>query len=171
MFPDDYPIIVDQYVDVNQGDIANYSISFLNDNIDWKNGLSINAGATSVINFTGPRISINAERGPEYGIMKIRIIGLSSEATPSVDVVVDWQEIDLYSDTYSTSLYTEVYAKNDLAYRRYIAEIKSDFEKNILSSSGKIKINGYSFIEDQYLSLKSEEISPFLLTRVIVGVK
>lgn len=171
MFPDDYPIIVDQYISVEQGEIANYSMSFLNDNIDWKDGLSISPGATAVINFTGPRISINAQKGPEYGIMKIRIIGLSSEATPSTDVVVDWQEIDLYSDTYSASLYTEVYAKNDLAYRRYIAEIKSDFEKNPLSSNGKIKINGYSFIEDQYLELKSEEISPFLLTRVIVGVK
>lgn len=102
--------------------------------------------------------------------MKIRIIGLSSDATPNSEVVVDWQEIDLYSNSYSSG-YSEVYENNNLGYRKYIAEIKSDFEKNSLSSNGKIRLKGYSFIRDQNAQFLAEEISPFLLTRTITGVK
>lgn len=158
----------DYYNEVQTTDIKKYSLSFLNDNIDWQNSVSKKPGATAVGSFTGPSLKIFCSKGPEYGIMKLRIIGLSSEATPSSDVAVDWQEIDLYDSQNSDN--NEVYSISNLSYRKYVFEIKSDFEKNILSSDGKIKINKYSYLLDQDLTLQPEEISPFLLTRVITVI-
>lgn len=165
-----YSIVLydDFYNEVQTTDVKKYSLSFLNNNIDWKDSTSQNVGATAVGSFTGPSLKIFCSKGPSYGIMKIRIIGLSSDATPSSDVVVDWQEIDLYDSENSDE--NEVYAISNLSYRKYVFEIKSDFEKNILSSDGKIKINKYSYLLDQDLTLAPEELSPFLLTRVITVI-
>ncbi len=158
----------DYYSEVQTTDVKKYSLSFLNNNIDWKDGVSQNPGATAVGNFTGPSLKIFCSKGPDYGIMKLRIIGLSSEATPSSEVVVDWQEIDLYDSENSND--NEVYSITSLSYRKYVFEIKSDFEKNILSSNGRINLNKYSYLLDQDLTLSSEEISPFLLTRIITVI-
>jgi hypothetical protein len=158
----------DYYNEVQTTDIKKYSLSFLNNNIDWKDYVSQKSGAIAVGSFTGPSLKIYCSKGPEYGIMKLRIIGLSSEATPTSEVVVDWQEIDLYDSEYSDN--NEVYTNTGLSYRNYVFEIKSDFEKNILSSDGKIKINKYSYLLDQDLTLGKEELSPFLFTRVVTVI-
>jgi len=159
----------DYYTNINVNDVSRYSISFLNDNVDWKNAVSAQPGAIAVGNFTGPDFKLFCSKGPEYGILKLRIIGLSSDATPTSEVVVDWHEIDLYDSNYSDN--NEVYYNDTLNYRKYIFEIRSDFEKNPLSSDGKVKINKFSYLPDYDLLTYSEEISPFLLTRIITIVR
>lgn len=168
-FETDPSEIEDYLITVDNLDIGKYSFSFLNPNLDWKNGISQNPSAKVIGNFTGPIFRLSSSKGPNFGKFEIRIIGLSSEATPSDEVVVDWQTVDTYNNTYVDS--EIVYENTNLDYREYIFEIRSEFEKNTLSTNGQVKINSYTFLQDVYAALGSEELSPFLLTRVISGIR
>jgi len=164
-FETDLSDVEEYYTNITTSDVGKYSFSFMNPNLDWKDGVSQNFGAKVIGNFTGPNIQIKAAKGPDYGKFDIRIIALSSDATPIDELILDWQTIDTYNNEYLES--EIVYENNSLDYREYIFEIISEFDKNILSTDGKVKINSYNFLQDIYATLAIEELSPFLLTRVV----
>jgi len=144
-----------------------YSFSFSNSNLDWKDGLSISAGAKVIGTFTGPFFELYCNKGPDYGKFRIRFIALSNDATPISIIERDWFTIDLFNS--SEQISELVYSKNDFYYKNYIFEIISDFEKNDLSENGKIKLDHYSFGYDPSCGMGSEEFTPYLTSRSIFG--
>jgi hypothetical protein len=91
-----------------------------------------------------------------------------SDQNADNEIVLDyWEEIDLYNQNKSTDAL--VFSKTDLSYKNYVFEIVSNYEKNILSSDGKINIKKYSFSLNNYLTLNKEEVSSSLLGRIVTG--
>lgn len=159
---------VDQtFFDVYPSTDEVYSFSFTNIDVDWKNGVSLTPGAKAIGTFTGPFFELYCNKGSDYGKFQLRIISLSSEATPSSSVEQDWVTVDLFSPTESANQL--VFSKSDLYYKNYIFEIVSNFEKNDLSSDGKIKIDHYSYGYNAKCKTDLEEISPYLFARRILG--
>jgi hypothetical protein len=62
-----------------------------------------------------------------------------------------------------------VFNQNNLYYKTYVFEVKSNFEKNELSSNGKIKINYYSYAYDAKCVVEEEQISPYIFGRTFSG--
>jgi hypothetical protein len=48
-------------------------------------------------------------------------------------------------------------------------EVKSNFEKNELSSNGKVAIKYYSYAYDAKCIVEAEQISPYIFGRIISG--
>ena len=130
--------------DVSSNTSAFYNFSYLNIETDWENGVTKNPGAKLIGTFTGPLFELFCNKGPDLGKFKLRIISLSSDATPEDIVEVDWQEIDLFSENKKENVL--VFSKTNLYYKDYIFEIKADYEKNSLSKDGKIEIDHYSYV-------------------------
>ena len=142
-----------------------YNLSFINNESNWNAGVSKNTGASLMGTFTGPNIKIYCDKGPDYGKFKMRIISYDENANN--EIVLDWQEIDLYNQIKEENIL--VFSKTNLLFKNYFFEIISNYEKNILSSDGKINIKSYSFSLNNYLTLEKEEISSSLLGRVVTG--
>lgn len=144
-----------------------YSFSFTNIDVDWKDGVSLTPGAKAIGTFTGPFFELYCDKGPDLGKFQIRFIALSNDATPISIVEQDWITIDLFNESKSSNQL--VYSKNNFYYKNYIFEIVSNFEKNNLSSNGKIKLDHYSYGYDAHCTMASEQISPYIFGRRIVG--
>lgn len=153
--------------DVNADTTAFYSFSYLNVETDWENGITKNPGAKLIGTFTGPIFELFCNKSPNSGKFKLRIISLSSDATPEDIVEVDWQEIDLFSENKIENVL--VYSKNNLYYKDYIFEIKADYEKNPLSKDGLVEVNHYSYAYNPYAEIQKEEVSPYLFGRIVSG--
>jgi len=153
--------------DVSSNTSAFYTFSYLNIQTDWENGFTKNPGAKLIGTFTGPLFKLFCNKGPDLGIFKIRIISLSSDATPQDIIEVDWQEVDLFSEDKTQNIL--VFSKNDLYYKDYIFEIKADYEKNSLSKNGKIEVGYYSYAFNAYAKIDKEEVSPYLFGRIASG--
>lgn len=144
-----------------------YAFSFTNLDIDWKDGVSLTPGAKAIGLFTGPFFELYCDKGPDLGKLEIRIISFANEATPTPIVEEDWTVVDLFnSEKQSSQL---VFSKNNLYYKTYVFEIKSNFEKNELSSNGKVQIDHYSYAYDAKCVMGSEQISPYIFGRIISG--
>lgn len=144
-----------------------YGFSFSNIDIDWRNGTSLSPGAKAIGTFSGPLFELFCNKGPDFGKFELRIISLSSDATPVSIVEQDWTIIDLYNSTLLENQL--VFSKNNLYYKNYIFEIVSNFEKNDLSSGGAVPLHHYSYSYDAKCSLGQEEISPYVFARKING--
>jgi hypothetical protein len=144
-----------------------YNLSFINNESNWNAGVSKSSGASLMGTFTGPNLKVYCDKGPDYGKFKMRIISYDENEISSNEVILDWQEIDLYNQTKQENVL--VFSKTNLLFKNYLFEIISNYEKNILSSDGKINIKSYSFSLNNYLILGKEEISASLLGRVVTG--
>ena len=144
-----------------------YNFSFLNADSEWSNGLSLKAGASLIGTFTGPNFALYCDKGPSYGKFQIKISSYGSDLQSDNAIEIDWQDIDLYNQTELKNVV--VFSKTNLSYKKYVFEIVSNFEKNLLSSDGKVNIKKYTFTLDNSLSLQKEEISSTLLGRVVSG--
>jgi len=153
----------DVYPNTNEA----YGFSFSNIDVDWKNGVSLSSKAKAIGTFSGPLFELFCNKGPEFGKFELRIISLSSDATPESIIEQDWITIDLYNSTLLENQL--VFSKNNLYYKNYIFEIVSNFEKNDLSSNGAVSIHHYSYAYDAQCVLSPEEISPYLFSRKIAG--
>jgi len=153
--------------DVSSDTSAFYNFSYLNIETDWENGITKNPGAKLIGTFTGPLFELFCNTGPDLGKFKLRIISLSSDATPEDIVEFDWQEIDLFSETKKQNVL--VFSKTNLYYKDYIFEIKADYEKNPLSKDGKIEVDHYSYAFNPYATISKEEVSPYLFGRIVSG--
>jgi|GEM_PF-1885446 len=140
---------------------GHYNMSFMNAGVDWDDGISQNTGASLIGTFTGPNFNLYCNKDSSYGKFKIRFLSYDEENK----VVLDWQEIDLYSQILQVD--SLVFSKTDLLYKKYVFEIVANYEKNILSSNGRINIKNYKFTLDNSLSLQKEEISSSLLGTIM----
>lgn len=159
-------------VDVTSFDVyptteETYGFSFTNLGIDWKNGVSLVPGAKAIGLFTGPFFELYCDKGPDLGKLEIRIISFADTATPTPIIELDWTVIDLFNLEDQTSQL--VLSKNDLYYKTYMFEVKSNFEKNELSSNGKVSIKYYSYAYDAKCTAQAEQISPYIFGRIISG--
>lgn len=149
----------------NPSSLGYYNFSFPNANSEWSNGLSLKAGASLIGTFTGPNFSLYCDKGPSYGRLQIKISSYGSDIQSDNATEIDWQDIDLYNQTELKNVV--VFSRTNLFYKKYVFEIVSNFEKNLLSSDGKVNIKKYTFTLDNSLNLQKEEISSTLLGRVV----
>ena len=166
-YPNTVEVATDFLTTASISEINNYGFSFLNQNIDWLDGESKKPNSKVVGLFTGPNLTITCDVGPNFGIFKISIVRISDDATPGSEKIVDSYLVDCYSSSFDAK---DVYVNTDLNYREYIFEIESNFEKNPLSSNGKIKINSFSYLYNPFLTFGLELVNPNLLSRKITGV-
>lgn len=144
--------------------IRDTRIGYFGDPSIWTDGQSNSPGSKVVGSFSGPRIKIYGDKGPDKGKVKIKI----TKTTPSANgqsIVKEENNIDLYSQT--EKLNTNIYTFNALdiitltkeeQYSNYSFEIELLQEKNPLSSKSSLNITSYAFNKNYGLVLNAEEI-------------
>lgn len=128
-----------------------YNFSFIN---GWRDGISIVDNAKLFLTFSGPSLELYGTKGPSYGKLKLKIIGLPNNEFPTNSIDLDWTEIDCYQNTLVENVL--LFSTNELLYRDYNLELEVLNSKNILSSSNSIKISSYSFSYNPYLQIGNE---------------
>ena len=147
----------------------NYTLALYNAGIDWIDGASQKESAKAFGIFDGPNISIYGNKSKNSGIFKIRILEVNSDNTMSSVVALDWTEVDCYSET--PQLDVALYTNTSLGYGRYIFEIETISDKNIMSTSNSVTINSYRFLPNYKLVYGQEEFNPDLSFVRIGGIK
>lgn len=151
---------------VNLESTSFYNFSFVS---GWSDGMSTDQSAKLYLTFSGPSIYLYGSKGPSYGKLKLRIIGLPNSEYPTNNVDVDWIEVDCYQTSNQDNVL--IYSKNNLSYRDYNLELQISNSKNILASSNSIKISSYSFSYNPYLEVETELITDSVAYVKIGGIR
>ena len=146
-----------------------YQLALYNNGTDWENNYSLNPGAKAFGIFDGPSFSVYGELGPRSGKFRIRILSLYDDNSISKNVILDWTEVDCYN---SNLLQSEIlYENSNLEYKKYIFEIETLTDKNIMSQSNSVKIEKYMFSPNYKLIYEKEEFNPDLSFVTVGGVR
>jgi len=146
-----------------------YSLALYNDGADWKDNASQKVGSKAFGIFDGPRLKVVGPKGKQYGKFKIRIFEYTDQGVISVYPTVDWTEVDCYS---AIDLSDQIlYSKIDLQYKKYIFELETLAEKNIMAITNSVKIDKYEFSPNYKLTYNQEEINPNLAFITVAGIR
>lgn len=148
---------------------GSYTLAFYNSGTDWESGQSKKIGAKAFGVFWGPRFRVIGPKSNIYGKFKIRIFPYVDEEKVSSTPIVDWTEIDCYSQENLSD--QTLYSKTDLDYQKYIFEIETLSTKNIMALSNDVKIDKYEFTPNYGLTYEEEVINPSLAFITIAGVR
>lgn len=145
---------------------SDYSLGYYNSGTDWINGVSKKIGAKAYGIFDGPRLKIVGSKGRQYGKFKINIY-------PYTDQIIVATTQEFIIDCYSTTTLDNqtLFEKQDLDYKKYIFEIETISDKNIMSLSNDVRIDKYMFNPDYGLTYEEEKINPSLSFVKISGVR
>jgi len=146
-----------------------YGLAFHNSGTDWLDGRSVAVGAKAFGVFDGPSFKLIGSTGRSYGKFKISIYPYTDQNNISTTAVVDSVEVDCYSGT--DQINQILYEKIDLDYKKYIFEIQTLFEKNIMASDNSVSISNYMFTPNYQLIYDTETINPSLSFIKINGVR
>lgn len=146
-----------------------YSLAYYDNGISWESGTSKIVGAKAFGFFNGPFLYIKGSKNPNLGKFRIRIFSIDQKNSISRNLVVDWTEIDCYSS--SNLINQDLFFKTNLDNSKYFFEIETLSNKNEMSSSTQVNINGYSFVPDYGLSLSIEEINSQISFKRIGGIR
>lgn len=156
-------------IEVNEQSSGFYKLALYNSGIDWIDGISQKSGAKAFGTLDGPNFELYATSGPNYGKFKIRIFPYTSDDQINSKPVVDWLTIDCY-DTIITQNKI-VYSKYDLDYKKYIFEIETMEEKNIMAKTNSVNIVKYAIMPEYGLVYDKEEINTNLSFIKVSGVR
>ena len=146
-----------------------YQLALYNNGTDWEDNYSLTPGAKAFGIFDGPGFEIYGEKGPRSGKFRIRILSLYDDNSISKNVILDWTEVDCYN---SNLLQSEIlYENSNLEYKKYIFEIETLTDKNIMSQSNSVKIEKYMFSPNYKLIYEKEEFNPDLSFITVGGVR
>jgi hypothetical protein len=146
-----------------------YQLALYNNGTDWEDNYSLTSGAKAFGIFDGPGFSVHGELGPSSGKFRIRILSLYDDNSISKNVILDWTEVDCYN---STLLESEIlYENSNLEYKKYIFEIETLTDKNIMSQSNSVKIEKYMFSPNYKLIYEKEEFNPDLSFITVGGIR
>ena len=146
-----------------------YQLALYNNGTDWEDNYSLTPGAKAFGIFDGPGFEIYGEKGPRSGKFRIRILSLYDDNSISKNVILDWTEVDCYN---SNLLQSEIlYENSNLEYKKYIFEIETLTNKNIMSQSNSVKIEKYMFSPNYKLIYEKEEFNPDLSFITVGGVR
>lgn len=148
---------------------GNYKLALFNSGTDWIDNVSQISGAKAFGIFDGPDLTINGSTGPEYSKFKIRIFPYEQSGQISSTPIIDWMEINCY-DTVNTSS-TILYTGSNLEYSKYIFEVETLSNKDIMSYKNSVKIDSYSFLPNYGFSYDKEEINPNISFIKIAGIR
>lgn len=172
---------IDMYSTVIQNNENNdrlASLSFLGTAGVWNKSESSTVGAKAIGTFNGPKFKLYAEKGPDCGKIKLKIVKTSS-AGEGQKIVKSDIEIDLYSPTqqndqnvYSFDVTSEqIFSTYEEIYGDFSFEVEIINAKNPSSSGNKCKIEKYSFSKKYNLALSDEEINSNIAFKSIGGLK
>jgi len=140
------------------------TIGYFGNSFLWTNGETSSPGSKIVGSFSGPRLKIFGDKGPNRGKIKVKITKTTPSASGQI-VVKEETNIDLYF--VSSNLNTLIYNFNALdidtltkeeQYSDYSFEVELLSEKNPLSSASSVNITQYAFSKNYNLTLNAEEI-------------
>jgi len=154
------------------------SLSFLGTAGIWSGNQSSTPGAKAVGIFNGPKLKLYAEKGPDCGKIRIKIIKTSAVGDGQ-KVIKSNVDIDLYSpvaqqeqNIYSLDIISEnIFFIYEEIYGDFSFEIEILNEKNASSSGNRCKIEKYTFSKRYDLSLDDEEIKPEISFKSVGGLK
>lgn len=146
-----------------------YRLAFYNDGVDWVNNSSTKIGSKVFGIFDGPKIKIYGSKGSSFGKFRIRIFPYQENLTINNIPVVDWTTIDCYDgENFNFEI---LYEKLNLQYKKYIFEIETLAEKNIMSVSESVNIFQYTFIPNYKISCEKEQINPEIFFVTVSGIR
>ena len=146
-----------------------YQLALYNNGTDWENNYSLNPASKAFGIFDGPGFEIYGEKGPRSGKFRIRILSLYDDNSISKNVILDWTEVDCYNSILSESAI--LYQNSNLEYSKYIFEIETLADKNIMSQSNSVKIEKYMFSPNYKLIYEKEEFNPDLSFVKVGGIR
>lgn len=154
------------------------SLSFLGTSGTWSGNQSSSPGAKAVGVFNGPKLKLYAEKGPDCGKIRIKIIKTSAVGDGQ-KVIKSNIDIDLYSSVvqqeqniYSLDIISEdIFFIYEEIYGDFSFEIEILNEKNASSSGNRCKIEKYTFSKRYDLSLSDEEVKSDIAFKSIGGLK
>jgi hypothetical protein len=172
---------IDQYSTVVQNGASNeriVSLSFLGTAGIWMNNQSSAPGAKAVGIFNGPKLNIYAEKGPDCGKIRIKVIKTSAIGEGQ-KVIKSNIDIDLYApvvqenqNIYSLDIISDnTFFVYEEIYGDFSFEIEILNEKNASSSGNRCKIEKYTFSKRYNLSLNDEEVKPDIAFKSVGGLK
>lgn len=172
---------IDKHSTVVQNSSSNdriASLSFLGTPGTWNQNQTSAVGAKAIGTFNGPEFKLYAEKGPDCGKIRIKIIKTSAIGDGQ-KVVKSNVDIDLYSATkqenqniYSLNIISEnIFFVYEEVYGDFSFEIEILAEKNQSSSGNRCKIEKYSFSKRYDLSLDDEEVKPDIAFKSVGGLK
>lgn len=169
------------YYDLSTSEILNYSfaadsnsdklykLAFYNEGQDWVNNTSTKVGSKAFGIFDGPSIKIYGSKSNSFGKFRIRIFSYTETAAILNTPVVDWVTVDCYS---FQSLENQVlYQKLNLDFNRYIFELETLSEKNVMSTSRSVNIDRYNFVPNYGFVLDKEQINSDISFVTIGGIR
>jgi hypothetical protein len=154
------------------------SLSFLGTPGTWDKNQTSTIGAKAIGIFNGPEFKIYAEKGPDCGKIRIKIIKTSAIGDGQ-KVIKSNVDIDLYSATkkeneniYFLNIIPEnIFFTYEEIYGDFSFEIEILAEKNESSSGNRCKIEKYTFSKRYDLSLSDEEIKSDIAFKSVGGLK
>jgi hypothetical protein len=146
-----------------------YQLALYNNGTDWEDNYSLNPASKAFGIFDGPGFEIHGEKGPRSGKFRIRILSLYDDNSISKNVILDWTEVDCYNSVLSESAI--LYENSNLEYSKYIFEIETLADKNIMSQSNSVKIEKYMFSPNYKLIYEKEEFNPDLSFVKVGGIR
>jgi len=158
---------VDYYSHIVSKPITNTRIAqigYLGDSSIWLNGSTASPGAKILGSFDGPKLKIFADKGPDKGKVKIKIIKTSLSGSGQ-SVIQTQLSIDMYSqlpvnsaEIFSFDANNNTNIEPEDRYGIFSFEVELLEEKNISSSASGFNLTSYSFGKNYNLSLGDEEI-------------
>ncbi len=154
------------------------SLAFLGSPENWLNNQTSTIGAKAIGVFNGPELVLYAEKGPDCGIIRLKITKTS--ATGSGQKIIKSNiDIDLYSATkqenqniYNLNIISEnIFSTYEEIYKDFSFEIEVLANKNQSSSGNRCKIEKYTFSKEYNLLLDNEEIKSDIVFKSIGGLK
>jgi hypothetical protein len=139
-------------------------IGYLGDSSSWINGSTTVPGAKILGSFDGPNLKIFADKGPDKGKVKIKIIKTSASGTGQ-SVIRTEESVDMYAQSLNAD--AEIFSFSTKStdavqltdrYSTFAFEIELLSEKNIASTGTGFNMTKYAFGKNYNLSLGNEEI-------------
>ena len=146
-----------------------FQLALYSNGTDWVDNYSKNIGAKAFGFFDGPILLLSGKSGPDMGKFRIRVFEVDEFNNITKTTAVDWTVVDCYNSV--TNEYDTLFYKADFNYSRYMFEIESLSEKNVMSSSNSVNIKQYTFYPDYKLSYSKEEINPDIPFIRIGGIR
>jgi hypothetical protein len=169
------------YYDLSSLDVFEYSFSSdvntekvyrlapFNQGQDWVNNTSTKVGSKVFGVFDGPTLEVYGLKGNSFGKFRIRIFGYDENSSVTNTPIVDWVTVDCYSSESPSE--QVLYEKTDLDFNRYIFEIETLSEKNVMSTSESVNIERYAFVPDYKFELDKEQINEDISFVTIGGIR
>lgn len=146
-----------------------YKLALFNNGIDWKENASQKPNTKAYGLFDGPAIKIFGRKGSDVGKFTIKIYKEGVKIPSEQTIVLEKTEVDCYQANNDNN--SVIFEKTNLEYNRYIFEIETSNNKNVMSNSNSVVIYNYNFDRNYFISVGKEQVNPDISFVSIGGIR